>query len=152
MNQNRSCPGVPNRYSTRSSRRVMRPKSMATVVVFLPSTPLMSSTGRPASVRSSSVRSGLISLTAPTRVVLPTPKPPATRILSVTGSTGGLPRSVRPKIIVLFSCLVVVARRWPVASAAGGFDDEDVVRADLGRTASAEVGDGAVGVLHAVGA
>ena len=83
----------------------MRPKSMATVVVFLPSTPLVSSTGRPASVSSSSVRSGLISLTAPTRVVLPTPKPPATRILSVTGSTGGLPRSERPKIIGLFSCL-----------------------------------------------
>lgn len=106
MNQNRSWPGVPNRYSTRSSRRVMRPKSMATVVVCLPSTPLVSSTGRPASVSSSSVRSGLISLTVPTRVVLPTPKPPATRILSVTGSTGGLPRSVRPKIIGLFSCLM----------------------------------------------
>src|SRR6185312_526347 len=35
MNQNRRCPGVPNRYSTKSSARVMRPKSMATVVVFL---------------------------------------------------------------------------------------------------------------------
>lgn len=32
-NQNRSCPGVPKRYSERPDRMVMRPKSMATVVV-----------------------------------------------------------------------------------------------------------------------
>src|SRR3954449_13306981 len=126
----------------------MRPKSMATVVVFLPSTPLVSSMGRPASVSSSSVRSGLISLTAPTRVVLPTPKPPATRILSVTGSTGGLPRSERPKIIDLFSCLMGVGRRRAGASTAGGFDDEYVAGAAVGRAAAAERGDGAVRTLH----
>ena len=57
------------------SLRVMRPKSMATVVVVLASTPAVSSTGRPASVSGSSVRSGRISLTAPTSVVLPTPNP-----------------------------------------------------------------------------
>jgi hypothetical protein len=37
-----------------------------------------------ASVSASSVRSGRISLTAPTSVVFPTPKPPATRIFSAT--------------------------------------------------------------------
>ena len=36
-------------------------------------------------VSGSSVRSGLISLTAPTSVVLPTPKPPAIRILAAAG-------------------------------------------------------------------
>ena len=40
----------------------------------------------PASVSASSVRSGRISLTAPTSVVLPTPKPPAIRILRATGT------------------------------------------------------------------
>ena len=54
---------------------------MATVVVVLPSTPAVLSVPRLPSVSSSSVRSGLISLTAPTSVVLPTPKPPAKRIL-----------------------------------------------------------------------
>src|SRR2546422_8779924 len=73
---------------------------MATVVVFLASTPAVSSTGRPTSLSVSSVCSGLISLTAPTSVVLPTPKPPATRILSVTGSAAGWwRRSERPKTI-----------------------------------------------------
>ncbi len=33
MNQKRVCPGVPNRYRIRSSAMVIRPKSMATVVV-----------------------------------------------------------------------------------------------------------------------
>src|SRR6478609_8749715 len=59
---------------------VIRPKSIATVLVVLRSTPPRSSTSVPAAVNCSSVRRGLISLTAPTRVVLPTPKPPATRI------------------------------------------------------------------------
>src|SRR3954452_11709381 len=82
MNQNRSWPGVPNRYSTSSELIVMRPKSSATVVVVLRSTPVRSSIPDPASVSSSSVRSGGISLTVPTMVVLPTPNPPAIRILS----------------------------------------------------------------------
>src|SRR5260370_31886474 len=46
------------------------------------------------SVRASSVRSGRISLTAPTRVVFPTPNPPATRIL--TAITASIPMSVAP--------------------------------------------------------
>ena len=53
----------------------MRPKSIATVVVAFDSTPTVSSTPMLSLVRYSSVSSGWISLTAPTRVVLPTPKP-----------------------------------------------------------------------------
>src|SRR5882757_5172069 len=68
---------------------------MATVVVVFCSTPARSSTPTLASVMSSSVRSGAVSLIAPTRVVLPTPKPPATRILAVAalGATAGEPGS-----------------------------------------------------------
>src|SRR5690606_32696202 len=87
MNQNRCWPGVPNRYSTRSSAMVMRPKSRATVVDRFCSMPSRSSTSRPAVVSGSSVRSGTISLTEPTMVVLPTPKPPAIRILTVSGAS-----------------------------------------------------------------
>lgn len=61
---------------------VMRPKSRATVVVVLPSTPRRSSTPAESSVISSSVRSGVISLSAATIVVLPTPNPPAMRIFT----------------------------------------------------------------------
>src|SRR4051812_3466808 len=89
MNQKRSCPGVPNRYTTSPSRMVIRPKSIATVVVVFPSTPSVSSTPMPRSESTSSVRRGRISLIAPTSVVLPTPKPPATRILRATGSSEG---------------------------------------------------------------
>src|SRR5690242_5059458 len=82
MNQNRSCPGVPNRYRMRSWSRVMRPKSMATVVVVLSPVWVRSSMPADADVMTASVRSGLISETAPTNVVLPTPKPPATTIFA----------------------------------------------------------------------
>src|SRR6476661_1389317 len=58
----------------------MRPKSMATVVVALLGTAARSSTPSDSLVTSASVRSGMISETEPTRVVLPTPKPPATTI------------------------------------------------------------------------
>ncbi len=85
MNQKRSWPGVPKRYSTWLLSSVMRPKSMATVVVVLDSTPSRLSVAALTEVSSSSVLSGSISLTAPTRVVLPTPKPPATRILTAVG-------------------------------------------------------------------
>src|SRR5215467_7441421 len=70
---------------TRSSRTVIRPKSIATVVVSLPSTPSSASTSTLGSLSISSVRSGLISLTEETSVVFPAPKPPATRILIDTG-------------------------------------------------------------------
>lgn len=77
----------------------MRPKSNATVVVVLPSSPFRSSTPLPAAVMTSSVRSGVISLTAPIKVVLPTPNPPVTMILAVrrtvpaTGLTASPQRS-----------------------------------------------------------
>src|SRR3954447_11369648 len=98
MNQNRVWPGVPNRYRIRSSAIVMRPKSIATVVVSLPGTLEASSMPTPAEVITASVVSGSISETAPTRVVLPTPKPPATTIFAdVISRTGESPRSELPK-------------------------------------------------------
>src|SRR5258706_8706912 len=61
---------------------VIRPKSMATVVVPLPGTFDGSSMPTPAEVITASVVSGVISETAPTSVVLPTPNPPATTIFA----------------------------------------------------------------------
>src|ERR1700677_2585739 len=82
MNQNLCCPGVPNRYSTRLSSSVTRPKSIATVVVVLSGVCRRSSTPSDAEVITASVVSGVISDTEPTNVVLPTPKPPATTIFT----------------------------------------------------------------------
>src|SRR3954469_20036177 len=61
---------------------LIRPKSMATVVVVLPGTCRLSSTPTPADVMIASVVSGVISETEPTSVVLPTPKPPAMTIFA----------------------------------------------------------------------
>src|SRR5690348_10353403 len=101
--RNRSCPGVPNRYSTTPPGRLIRPKSMATVVVVLSRTPARSSTAADASVRCSSVCSGVISETESISVVLPTPKGPATRILTssraVSGRCGPLPGWRRPLVL-----------------------------------------------------
>src|SRR6476646_1836228 len=58
----------------------MRPKSMATVVVDLPGVWARSSTPTDSLVTRASVRSGTISDTEPTMVVLPTPNPPAITI------------------------------------------------------------------------
>src|SRR5919202_6836412 len=58
----------------------MRPKSMATVVVVLFGVAVRSSTPTEALVMTASVRSGTISETAPTKVVLPAPNPPDTTI------------------------------------------------------------------------
>src|SRR5687768_14477208 len=63
----------------------MRPKSMATVVVVLPVEWVASSIPMLAEVIAASVRRGSISDTAPTNVVLPTPKPPATTSLAEIG-------------------------------------------------------------------
>src|SRR5882757_7959228 len=60
----------------------MRPKSIATVVVVLSGACVRSSIPADAEVITASVRSGLISDTAPTNVVLPTPNPPATTIFA----------------------------------------------------------------------
>src|SRR3954470_7489115 len=86
MKPNRSCPGVPNRYSFSVGSMVMQPKSIATVVVVLRGVRDRSSTPAATSVMAASVVSGSISEIAPTVVVLPTPKPPATTIF--TGSGG----------------------------------------------------------------
>src|SRR5436190_7545091 len=67
---------------------VMRPKSIATVVVSLLGTFDVSSTLAPAEVISASVVSGSISEIDPTRVVLPTPKPPAITIFAEVTSLG----------------------------------------------------------------
>src|SRR5690242_15550004 len=61
---------------------LMRPKSMATVVVIFPGTCRLSSTPTPAEVMMASVVSGVISETDPTSVVLPTPNPPAITIFA----------------------------------------------------------------------
>ena len=82
MNQNRCCPGVPNRYRIRSLSSDTRPKSIATVVVVLFGVCERSSTPALASVMTASVVSGSISETAPTSVVLPTPNPPAMTIFA----------------------------------------------------------------------
>src|SRR5215831_10483816 len=82
MNQNLCWPGVPNRYKMSPASRVTRPKSIATVVVVLSGTCDRSSTAALAAVMTASVVRGVISETDPTKVVLPTPKPPATTILT----------------------------------------------------------------------
>lgn len=86
MNANRRCPGVPNRYTTVEASNVTRPKSNATVVVDLPSTPPRSSTPTLSEVITSSVCNDSTSLNAETSVVLPAPKPPATTIFNVSGT------------------------------------------------------------------
>src|SRR6478672_5297361 len=86
MNQNLRWPGVPNRYSTKSSSRVMRPKSMATVVVVFNGVAARPSTPSDALVTNASVRSGMISEIAPTKVVLPAPNPPETTIFVEAGA------------------------------------------------------------------
>lgn len=85
MKPNRSCPGVPNRYSLTSSSMVMQPKSRATVVVVLAGTWPVRSISAATEVIAASVRSGVISEIEDTAVVLPTPKPPAITILTGVG-------------------------------------------------------------------
>src|SRR5262245_26690194 len=93
MKPNRSWPGVPKRYMTSSSSTVMRPKSIATVVV-LSWTFDVSSMPTDSVVIAASVVSGVISETEPTNVVLPTPKPPATtNFTEVMRRTGALEAS-----------------------------------------------------------
>src|SRR5215207_6052129 len=72
---------------------VTQPKSIAMVVVVLAEPSPGSSTPTDSSVISASVVSGEISEMAPTVVVFPTPKPPATMILTGTGGALGRGRS-----------------------------------------------------------
>ncbi len=74
---------------------------MATVVVLLSGVADRSSWSWLASVMTASVVSGMISETDPTKVVLPTPKPPATTIFAeivaeVAILCGGLPPARKP--------------------------------------------------------
>src|SRR6266545_3312628 len=85
MNAKRAWPGVPNRYSFRLWSMVTLPKSIATVVAVFALLPGEGSTPTDAAVISASVVNGAISEIAPTVVVFPTPKPPATTILTGTG-------------------------------------------------------------------
>src|SRR5690348_2698644 len=85
MKVKRGWPGVPNRYSLRLSSMVTQPKSIATVVAVFEPYGSAGSTPTAAIVMSASVVSGAISEIAPTVVVLPTPKPPATTIFTGTG-------------------------------------------------------------------
>src|SRR4051812_34755248 len=128
MNQKRSWPGVPKRYRIRSWSSVMRPKSMATVVVVLSPVWVRSSIPAEADVITASVRSGLISETAPTNVVLPTPKPPATTIFADVVEREGPPLELAKStehpfeqshvwltagaLVALAAALPVTARRW----------------------------------------
>src|ERR1044072_2904179 len=68
---------------------------MATVVVTLFGVTVRSSTPMLASVMTASVVSGTISDTEPTRVVLPTPNPPATTIFAEVVGCGAGPRVPR---------------------------------------------------------
>src|SRR3954454_8346164 len=86
MKPKRSCPGVPKMYMTSDSSTATRPKSIATVVVVLVATCPRLSTDSPTVVIAASVVNGVMSEIAPTNVVLPTPKPPATTILTGTGA------------------------------------------------------------------
>jgi hypothetical protein len=70
-----------------------RPKSIATVVVTLFGVADRSSCPTLAAVITASVVSGMISDTDPTKVVLPTPKPPATTILAEIAAVGDPLRS-----------------------------------------------------------
>ena len=82
MKWKRSWPGVPNRYRTISDVSDTRPKSMATVVVCFVDNCERSSCPDDAVVIVASDRSGSISEIVLTNVDLPTPKPPATTILT----------------------------------------------------------------------
>src|SRR3569833_1199551 len=73
-----------------SRSRLTRPKSIATVVVVLSGVRDRSSTSLLTWVITASVVSGTISDTDPTNVVLPTPKPPPTMILTEV-MPGGAP-------------------------------------------------------------
>src|SRR4029453_1627238 len=88
MNQKRDWPGVPNRYRISCSSTVMRPKSIATVVVVLSGTAAVSSIPTDMAVIFCSVVRGGISDTHPTKVVLPAPNPPATGPLGGMGGRG----------------------------------------------------------------
>ena len=103
------------------SSTVMRPKSIATVVVVLFGTAAASSIPTDSEVISCSVLSGGISDSDPTNVVLPTPNPPATRTLS-----GRSPR------VALGACLVLLAAGSACPDLAAGSAGPDLAAGSAG--------------------
>src|SRR3954463_16027178 len=89
---------------------VMRPKSMATVVATFAEGPASPSTAIAAAVIVASVVRGTISDTAPTNVVLPTPKPPEMTSFAARGARpdGGWGREGRASTDPF-----VIATTWP---------------------------------------
>src|SRR5215211_5660721 len=155
MNQNRDWPGVPNRYRISCSSTVMRPKSIATVVVVLSGTMAVSSTPTDRAVMRCSVVSGGISEIAPTKVVLPAPNPPATRTLSGTSSRlaggGGRRLSTRTESIEqpsqddVAGTAVAVGGPWQVdvqVAAVGQVADEHPGHPDRHPQGGADLGQG----------
>src|SRR5262245_16334101 len=100
---------------------------MATVVVTLFGVDDRSSTSTLASVMTASVVSGTISDTEPTRVVLPTPKPPATTIFAeVVGCGDWPPRALRGlEPAETTEHPFHEFDRWPVASDHAALMDQD---------------------------
>src|SRR5215218_8538317 len=155
MNQNRDWPGVPNRYRISWSSTVMRPKSMATVVVVLSGTAAVSSIPTDMAVMCCSVVSGGISDTAPTNVVLPAPNPPATRTFSGMSSRlaggGGRLASTRTESIEqpsqdgVTGTAVAVGGSWQVdlqVAAVGEVADEHPCHPDRHPKGGADLGKG----------
>src|SRR5918998_108182 len=105
---------------------VRRAKSMATVVVVFVATPVVSSTPSDSWVSGASVVSGVISDTAPTKVVLPTPKPPAITILTEMGSfTSATPQAAQ-------QALEDLGPRSPVDVGGRPVDRQQIVGVDVG--------------------
>src|ERR687896_1570063 len=156
MNQKRDWPGVPNRYRISCSSTVMRPKSIATVVVFLSGTAAVSSIPTDSEVMCCSVVRGGISDTAPTKVVLPAPNPPATRSLSGISSRpagGGGRRRVstrtesieQPSQNLMTGAAVTVGGSWQVdlqVAAVGQVADEHPGHPDRDPQGGPDLGQG----------
>ena len=98
---------------TSVSSTVMRPKSMATVVVVLPRMWRVSSMPVDALVMAASVRSGSISEIAPTKVVLPTPNPPAMTNLTDVMRVAALSAVDCTARNLVWVVAAVGAVRWP---------------------------------------
>src|SRR3954469_9517723 len=93
----------------------MRPKSIATVVVVLSGTRAASSTPIEAAVISCSVSSGGISDSERTKVVLPTPNPPAMSTLrGLRGSASACTETIQEPLENLGGRTVPVGRRRQV--------------------------------------
>ncbi|GAA3298514.1 hypothetical protein GCM10020218_086330 [Dactylosporangium vinaceum] len=89
---------------------LIRPKSIATVVVVLSGTAAVSSTPTLAPVSTASVVNGVISETAATNVVLPAPNPPAMTIFA------DVTRRVPVTVLVMCCAGLVMLAAAPAAA------------------------------------